>query len=133
MLAAIALAVVTAIFVKSGRLRYAWVPGLPLAWLVTVTTTAAFQKITSDDPRIGFFAAAEDLATRLASGILPPERAAVAPKLIFNLQLDGWLTAALLAIVWIIVLDMARGCWLHVTGRRVAPSTESPFVATRLA
>ena len=29
MLAAIALAVVTAIFVKSGRLRYAWVPGLP--------------------------------------------------------------------------------------------------------
>ena len=133
MLAAIALAVVTAIFVKSGRLRYAWVPGLPLAWLVIVTTTAAIQKITSDDPRIGFFAAAQDLTTRLASGILPPERAAVAPKLIVNLQLDGWLTAALLAIVWIIVLDMARGCWLHLSGRRVAPSTESPFVATRLA
>jgi carbon starvation protein len=71
MLAAIALAVVTAIFVKSGRLRHAWVPGLPLAWLVTVTTTAAIQKIGSDDPRHGFFAAAQDLAARLASGMLP--------------------------------------------------------------
>ncbi len=132
MLAAIALAVVTAIFVKSGRQRHAWVPGIPLAWLVVVTTVAAVQKITSDDPRIGFFAAAQDLAARLASGLLPPERAAVAPKLIFNLQLDGWLTAALLAIVWIIVLDMARGCWLHLSGRRPAPSTESPYVATRM-
>jgi carbon starvation protein len=78
MLAAIALAVVTAIFVKSGRLRYAWVPGAPLAWLVTVTSVAAWQKITSDDPRIGFFAAARDLADKLAAGALPPDRAAVA-------------------------------------------------------
>jgi hypothetical protein len=57
---------------------------------------------------------------------------AAAPKLIFNLQLDGWLTMALLAIVWIIVLDMARGCWLHLSGRRPAPSTEAPYVATQL-
>jgi len=133
MLAAIALAVVTAIFIKSGRLRYAWVPGAPLAWLVTVTTTAAIQKVLSDDPRIGFFAAANDLAQKLAAGLLPPERAAFAPKLIFNLQLDGWLTVVLLAIVWIIVIDMARGCWLHVSGRRVAVSTEAPYVATQLA
>jgi carbon starvation protein len=65
--------------------------------------------------------------------VLPPERGAVAPKLIFNLHLDGWLTVALLAIVWIIVLDTARGCWLHLSGRRVAPSTESPYVTTQLA
>jgi carbon starvation protein len=132
MLAAIALAVVTAIFVKSGRLRYAWVPGLPLAWLVTVTTAAAIQKIFSDDPKMGFFAAAGDLAAKLAAGALPPERAAVAGKLIFNQQLDGWLTVALLIIVWTIVLDMARGCWQHLSGRRPAASTEAPYVATQL-
>ncbi len=133
MLAAIALAVVTAIFVKSGRQRHAWVPGLPLAWLVTVTTTAAWQKIFSDDPRMGFFAAARDLADRLAAGVLPPERAAVAPELIFNQQLDGWLTVCLLLIVWIIVIDTANGCWLHLSGRRVARNTETPYVATQLA
>jgi carbon starvation protein len=133
MLAAIALAVVTAIFVKGGRLRYAWVPGAPLAWLVTVTTVAAIQKVFSDDPRIGFFAAARDLAEKLAAGVLPPERAAVAPQLVLNQQLDGWLTVALLLIVWTIVLDMARGCWLHLSGRRVTHGAESPYVATQLA
>jgi carbon starvation protein len=132
MLAAIALAVVTAIFVKSGRLRYAWVPGAPLAWLVTVTSVAAWQKIFSDDPRMGFFAAARDLADKLASGALSPERAAVAPKLIFNQQLDGWLTAVLLVIVWTIVIDMARGCWHHLSGSRPARDTEAPYVATQL-
>jgi carbon starvation protein len=132
MLAAIALAVVTAIFVKSGRLRYAWVPGAPLAWLVTVTTVAAWQKIFSDDARIGFFAAARDLADKLAAGVLPPERALVAPKLIFNQQLDGWLTVFFLIVVWTIVIDMLRGCWNHLSGRRTAPDTESPYVATQL-
>ncbi len=132
MLAAIALAVVTAIFVKSGRLRYAWVPGAPLAWLVTVTSVAAWQKIFSDDPRMGFFAAARDLADKLAAGVLSPERAAVAPKLIFNQQLDGWLTVVLLIIVWTIVIDMARGCWHHLAGSKPARDTEAPYVATQL-
>ena len=88
----------------------------------------------SDDPRIGFFAAAQDLAHQAGGG--HPVRRSGLPsrrKLIFNLQLDGWLTVVLLAIVWIIVIDMARGCWLHLSGRRVAASTESPYVATQLA
>ena len=133
MLAAIALAVVTATFVKSGRQRHAWVPGLPLAWLVTVTTAAAIQKIFSDDPKMGFFAAARDLAEKLAAGALPPERAAVASKLIFNQHLDGWLTVFFLLVVWIVVIDMARGCVQHLSGRRLAHSTESPYVATQLS
>ena len=49
MLAAIALSVATGILIKSGKLRYAWVTGLPLAWLAIVTTTAAWQKIFSAD------------------------------------------------------------------------------------
>ena len=65
---------------------------MPLAWLAIVTTTAAFQKIFSADPKLGFFAGADDLAAKLAAGTLTPERAAVAPQLIFNQQLDGWLT-----------------------------------------
>ncbi len=133
MLAAIALAVVTAIFVKSGRLRHAWVPGVPLAWLVTVTSVAAWQKIFSDDARIGFFAAAGDLAEKLAAGTLGPDRAAVASKLIFNQQLDGWLTLFFLIVVWTIVIDMLRGCYRHLSGGRLAPSTESPYVATQLS
>lgn len=132
LLAAIALAVATAIFVKSGRLRYAWITAMPLIWLVIVTTTASLQKITSADPKIGLFAAASDLSAKLAAGALPPERAAVAPQLIFNQQLDGWLTGFFLFLVWVIVIDMLRNCLPYLRGGSAAASTETPHVRTGL-
>src|SRR5215204_4239067 len=56
LLAAVALTVGTTILIKMGRLRYAWVTALPLAWDAAVTLTASWQKIFSTDPAIGFFA-----------------------------------------------------------------------------
>ncbi|MCB5205761.1 carbon starvation CstA family protein [Methylovorus mays] len=126
MLAAIALSVATGIFVKSGRLKFAWVTALPLTWLVIITSTAAWQKIMSDDVRVGFFAAANDMAAKLASGALPPEKAAVAPQLIFNQQLDAWLTLFFVVILWVVILDMLRVCWRYLAGKPVRPSTEHP-------
>src|SRR5689334_7915581 len=83
MLAAIALSVATGIIIKSGKGRFAWVTGLPLAWLALITSTAAWQKLTSVDPKLGFFAGARALADQLAAGTLTPERASSAPTLIF--------------------------------------------------
>jgi len=54
MLAGIALSVATGILVKSGKVRYALVTLIPLAWLALITTSAAWQKITSPDIRIGW-------------------------------------------------------------------------------
>ncbi len=68
MLAAIALSVATGVLVKQGKLRFAWVTGMPLTWLAIVTTTAAWQKIFAVEPRIGFLAGANDLAQKLAAG-----------------------------------------------------------------
>lgn len=132
MLAAIALSVATGIFVKSGRLKHAWVTFLPLIWLVIVTTTAAWQKITSPDIRVGFFAAAQDMADKLASGVLPPEKAAVAPQLIFNQQLDAWLTLFFVVVLWVVILDMLRVCARHLAGKTVLPSDEATYVKTQL-
>jgi len=132
MLAAIALCVATGILVKSGKLGKAWITALPLAWLVTITTTAAYQKIMSDDTRVGFFAAAHDMAAKLAAGTLPPEKAAVAPQLIFNQQLDAWLTLFFVTLLWVIVLDMLRVCWRQLAGKPVSPITESPHTPSRL-
>ena len=119
-LAAIALSVGTAILVKTGRERYFWVTALPLAWLTAVTSTAAWQKVMSDDPRLGFFAGANDLAMKLASGLLPPEKAAVAPQLIFNQRLDGWVTVLFVALLWLILADTARACLRHLRQTSVA-------------
>jgi carbon starvation protein len=132
MLAAIALCVATGIIVKSGKARYAFVTLAPLTWLALITSTAAWQKLTSTDPRLGFFAAANDLASKLSLGVLPPDKAAVAPQLIFNQRLDGWLTMFFLAVVWFVILDMARVSIRYLRGLPVAGSSEAPYQVSRL-
>lgn len=132
MLAAIALCVGTTIIVKSGKLRYAWTTALPLAWLVTVTTSAALEKLFSPEPRIGFLAHANQLAQQLAAGVLSHEMAAQAPQLIFNDRLNAVLTALYLIITWVLVLDTLRVCYNAVSGRRFLPLSETPYVPTQL-
>jgi carbon starvation protein len=132
MLAAIALCVATGIIIKSGKARYAFVTLVPLAWLALITSTAAWQKLTSADPRLGFFAAANDLAAKLSSGVLPPDKAAVAPQLIFNQRLDAWLTMFFLTVVWFVILDMARVSIRYLRGLPVSGSSEAPYQVSRL-
>lgn len=132
MLAAIALSVATGILIKSGKLKYAWVSGVPLAWLSFITTSAAWEKITSSDIRIGFFSAADNLAEKLSLGKLPPEKAAIAPKLIFNMQLDGALTLFFVAVLWIVIFEMLRVSWRKAIGLPVPPVSESPHIPSRL-
>jgi carbon starvation protein len=124
--------VATGIIIKKGKLKYAWVTGLPLAWLAIITTTAAWQKVFSPDAKLGFFAGANDLATKLAAGALPPERAAVAPQLIFNQQLDGWLTVLFTLIVWFVIIEMVRVSIRFVRGLPVPPDSETPYVASQI-
>ncbi len=132
MLAAIALCVATGILVKCGKARYAFVTLLPLAWLAVVTSSAAWQKITSPDAHIGFLAAAADLAGKLAAGTLSAERAAVAPQLIFNQRLDAALTILFAAILWLVILDMGRVCVRRLRGLPLRSSSESPYRESRL-
>jgi carbon starvation protein len=128
LLAGIALCVATGILVKQGKLRYAWVTAAPLAWLAIITTTATWQKVTSSDARVGFLAAADQLAEKLASGALNPEQAAVAPQLIFNQRLDAALAMLLTAILWVVIADMLRVSSRVVRGLPVLPSSEAPAV-----
>jgi carbon starvation protein len=129
MLAAIALSVATGVLIKTGKPRHALVTGLPLAWLALVTSVAAWQKIASSDPALGFFAAANTMAAQLAGGMLTPERAAVAPQLIFNQRLDGWLTIFFTAILWLVILDMGRVCVRRWRGLTVTQQSETPYRA----
>ncbi len=133
LLAAIALTVATAILLKSGRGRYWWVTGLPLLWLVILTTTAVYEKISSADPRIGFFAAANDLQHKLSAGLLPPDKAAVAPQLIFNQQLDAYLALLFVLLLYLVIGDMLRMAWRRQRGLAVLPSAETPYQPGRLS
>jgi carbon starvation protein len=132
MLACIALSIATGIIIKKGKIRYAFVTGGPLAWLALVTTVAAWQKVFSTDPKHGFFAGADALASQLAAGTLSPERAAIAPTLIFNQNLDGWLTVIFTLILWFVIGDMLRIAYCRITGRPVPASSEAPYQPTQL-
>ncbi len=132
MLAAIALAVATAMIIKSEKRRYALVTFGPLAWLALITTVGAWQKVVSPDPQLGFFAAANQMAAKLAAGTLAPDRAAVAPQLIFNQRLDGWLTIFFTIILWLVIVDMLRVCVRRMRGLPVTLSSEAPYQPSRL-
>ena len=132
MLASIALTVATGILIRTGKARFAWVTGLPLAWLAFITTWAAGEKLLSSDPRVGFLAAARDLADKLAAGALPPEKAAVAPHLIFNQQLDAALTVLFVCVLWTVIGAMLLGARRHLAGTCVRPPSEAPYVRSAL-
>jgi carbon starvation protein len=132
MLAGIALCVATTILVKTGKLRFAWVTGVPLAWLLIVTTSAAWEKLFSPELRIGFLAHARDLSNKLAAGLLPDDQAVKAPQLIFNDYLDAGLTALFLAVSWILAADTLRVCGLILTRKPHPPLSESPHIPSRL-
>ena len=129
LLAAIALTVATSILIKTGRIKYLWVTALPLLWLLILTTTAVVEKISSTDPRIGFFAAANDLQQKLDAGLLAADKAAVAPQLIFNQQLDAWLAMLFVVLLYLVVGDMLRMAWRRQRGLSISPSSETPYVA----
>ena len=127
LLAAVALCVGTTVIIKTGRARHAWVTLLPLAWLVTVTLTAGWQKLMSPNPALGFLAKAKALTNALASGALPAGRtAADVRRMIFNERLDAVVAGAFMfAVVIVLVASLLE--WSAVLrGRKAAVSTEIP-------
>jgi carbon starvation protein len=124
LLAIVALCVATTIIIKLHRAKYAAVTLVPLAWLLAVTFTASWHKVFDLNPRIGFLAQARALAAG-------PATAATA-RLIFNNRIDAFVTAALVAMVALVLIESARQ-WIRVlTGREEARVKETPFVLTRL-
>jgi len=132
LLAAIALCVATTILIKMHRARYAWITMTPLAWLLVVTYTGAWQKIFSPLPRLGFLAQADALEAAIASGKVAAAQVAATEAMAFNARLDAVVCGVFLVLVTAIVVDSAR-VWAGVLrGTRDAAVNEAPFVISRL-
>jgi carbon starvation protein len=133
LLAAVALVVATTILMKMGRLRWIWVTLLPMAWLVTITMTASYQKIFDANPRIGFLAYAKVLAVQIAAGKVPAEKIAETQRLIFNQRLDATVTGVLAAMILVLIVEALVHWYAILTRRKESVLHESPYVATRWA
>jgi carbon starvation protein len=125
LLATVALCVATTIIMKMHRAKYSLVTLVPLAWLVTVTYTASWHKVLDPDPRIGFLAQARALAAGPATS--------ATGQLIFNNRLDAAVTAILVVMVSLVVIESVRAWAGILSGKKAYPVREAPFVMTRLA
>ncbi|MET8864377.1 carbon starvation CstA family protein [Nonomuraea sp. NPDC004580] len=129
LLAAVALTVATTLLIKSGRLKWAWVTGVPLAWDAAVTLTASWQKVFSPDPTLGFFAQRDRYQAALDQGqLLAPARTEDAMRqIVVNSTVDGVLAALFAVLIIVVLLDAAR-IWIKaIRLREPLPDTETPF------
>ncbi|NPC95561.1 carbon starvation CstA family protein [Nocardioides sp. zg-DK7169] len=133
LLAAIALTLCVTLLVKHGKLRWAWVPGLPLAWDLVVTMTASWQKVFSDNPAIGYFAQADRYREARDAGevLAPAADAAQMDQVVFNSTLNGVLQATFAVLVIVVVANAALVC-VRAARAGGLPTTEVPYTPSHL-
>jgi carbon starvation protein len=139
LLAAVALTVGTTILIKMGKLKYAWVTALPLAWDAAVTLTASWQKIFSTDPAIGFFAQRAAAQQSIQAGQLNDTMAALgaasvddARQILVNTTVDGVLSILFAVMIIIVIADASRVWFGIIRGRKEPEMTEAPWQESRL-
>ncbi|WP_260613426.1 carbon starvation CstA family protein [Streptomyces sp. WAC07061] len=134
LLAAVALAVCTTLLVKSGRLKWAWVTGVPLAWDVAVTLTASYQKVFSDDVKVGFFAQRDKYQTGIDAGkVLPPAKTMDdMHTVVTNATVDGVLSALFALLIVVVLVDAARVCLKAARNPQSVRLSEVPWTESKI-
>jgi carbon starvation protein len=134
LLAAVALTVGTTILIKMGKLKYAWVTLLPLAWDAAVTLTASWYKIFSENPKIGFFAQRAAAQESLAAGepFAPAKSLEQTQQVILNSTVDGVLSILFAGLIIIIIADAVR-VWVGlIRGKKQPVMSEAPWEESHL-
>jgi carbon starvation protein len=131
-LAAISLCVATTILIKMRKARWCWITLSTLAFLLAITLTASIEKIWHADPRLGFLAHARYLSGQLAAGSIEVARVADTHRLIFNDRLDASVTAGLMLLTIVILVESGRHWWLYASGKLEPVLKEAPVRLSRI-
>ncbi|WP_097229903.1 carbon starvation CstA family protein [Streptomyces zhaozhouensis] len=134
LLGALALGLCTVLLIKSGRLKYAWVTAVPMAWVAVVTLTASWQKVFSGDPAVGFLARRDQYQEGIDSGQLLPGASDMGEMrtIVNNATLDAVLTGTLALLVVVVFLDAFRVALKAVSSPETVRLHEAPYVRSRL-
>jgi carbon starvation protein CstA len=136
LLAAIALTVVTVVVINKGYLKWAWIPGIPLLWDLTVTLTASWQKIFSSDPNVGYWTQHFQYAAAKASGkkafglAKTPDQLA---DVIRNTFIQGTLSIVFAVVVVIVVLAGIIVVYKAIRGHGRPLTEDDPVPSTMFA
>ena len=128
MLAAIALTLCLVVVVKKKLARYAWVPGIPAAWLVICTLSAGWVKLF--DAKIGFPAAAAKYANGITQNklIAPAKTMDEMQRIVTNNTIDAVLTGIFMALVVATVVFAVRAI-IKANAAARPTINEEPYVA----
>lgn len=134
LLAAVALAVCTMLLIKSGRVKWAWVTGIPLLWDLAVTMTASWQKIFSDDPDLGFFSQASKYRDGIRNHKVldPATNMDDMHTVVTNSLVDGVLLAIFVVLILVVLVDATRVSVRALRAPDTATLAEAPFEESRL-
>ncbi|MFF4262903.1 carbon starvation CstA family protein [Streptomyces virginiae] len=134
LLAAVALAVCTTLLIKSGRLKWAWVTGVPLVWDATVTLTASYQKIFSEDVKVGFFAQRDKYQAGIDADkvLAPAKNMDDMHTVVTNATVDGVLCALFALLIIVVLADAARTCLKAVRDPGSATLSETPWTESKI-
>jgi carbon starvation protein len=120
--------------IKKGYLKWAWIPGIPLLWDLTVTMTASWQKIFSGDPKVGYwtqhsqYVAAKDAGKSAFGAAKNPDQI---DAVIRNTFVQGTLSIVFASLVLIVFVAGAVAALRAVRGAG-RPLTEDEPVPSRI-
>ncbi|WP_040161941.1 carbon starvation CstA family protein [Mobilicoccus massiliensis] len=134
LLAAMALCVVFAVTVKKVGLKWAWIPGLPMAFVLLVTMVASWQKIFSTNPKIGYWTIHNQAKAALASGAQTFQTAKTPAQIeavVRNTFVQGTLSIVY-AVLVLIVFVAAMVVVARTLQGRAAPAIEHDAPPSRI-
>jgi carbon starvation protein len=127
LLSIIALCLGTTVLIKMGKARYIFVTLLPLCFMCAVTFSAAFMKIFSADPRLGFLSGAESLV-RNAATLADPIKAAEMVRQAAIWRFDAFVAFVFVALVFLIAAGSAWEWWRLLRGSKRIILHEGEFI-----
>jgi carbon starvation protein len=127
LLSIIALCLATTVLIKMGKVRYLFVTLVPLCFMCVVTFSAAYLKILSPDPRLGFLSGADSL-NRAASTIADAAKAAEMTRQAAIWRFDALVAFGFVLLVFLIAAGSAREWWRLLRGTKRIVLHESEFV-----
>jgi carbon starvation protein len=127
LLSIIALCLGTTVLIKMGKVRYLFVTIVPLCFMCVVTFSAAYLKIFSPDPKLGFLSGADSL-TQAAGTIGDVIRAAQMTRQAAIWRFDALVALIFVALVFLIAAGSAWEWWRLLRGSKRIVLHESEFV-----
>ena len=127
LLSIIALCLATTVLIKMGKVRYLFVTLGPLCFMCVVTFSAAYLKILSPDPRLGFLSGANSL-DRAANSVADAAKAAEMTRQAAIWRFDALVAFGFVLLVFLIAAGSAREWWRLLRGTKRIVLHESEFV-----